>query len=85
MVLGPGRYPCVLFLRNAKYMIEVFFPDILASATYQENDWLIMNRLVLYSPDNKLQSLLASALKSEYEVVLIRRVAKLDAFCADCR
>jgi DNA-binding NtrC family response regulator len=36
-----------------------------------------MIRLVLYSPDAKLQSLLASALKSEYEVVLESRKERL--------
>ena len=36
-----------------------------------------MIRLLLYSPDSKLQSLLASALKSEYEVVLESRKERL--------
>ena len=36
-----------------------------------------MIRVVLYSPDTKLQSLLASALKSEYEVVLESRKERL--------
>src|SRR4051812_13670283 len=36
-----------------------------------------MIRMVLYSPDAKLQSLLASALKSEYEVVLESREERL--------
>jgi DNA-binding NtrC family response regulator len=40
---------------------------------HHEKDRLPMIRVLLYSPDTKLQSLLASALKSEYEVLLESR------------
>ena len=44
-----------------------------------------MIRLVLYSPDNKLQSLLSSALRSEYSVVLESRKERLEETVRESR